>query len=142
MITVASPAPFATSEDYTRRGLDQGPWTTEVLNTKLAEASRKIRERAKTVDARISAGTLDAELVADIACAMVSRAVPMETGLQVPSGAQSAQVSVDIFQQSIRFGAGGAAALFFTREERRTLGIGGGRVAFVDPLGDDESGHQ
>lgn len=137
MIQVATPEPFADDTDYQTRGLDQGPWTTDVLNAKLAEASRKVRARAKSVDARIAAGTLDRALVTDIVCAMVSRAVPLEGGIPIPSGAETAQLSVDLFQQSFRFGSGGAAALYFTKEERRTLGIGGSRVAYVDLLGQD-----
>lgn len=132
--------PFANALDYKARGFDQGDWSTDVLNMRLAEASRKVRARARNVDDRIRSGDLDPDLVADIVCAMVSRAAPIDGGLPIPGGAETAQVSVDLFQQSFRFGSGGAAALYFTREERRTLGIGGSTVSSVDLLGPDSEG--
>lgn len=128
---------FADTTDYALRGLPQGTWTEPVLAMKLAEASRKVRARAPDVDAHIEAGKLDAALVTDIVCAMVSRAVPLEGDFPIPGGAQSMQVGVDVFQQSVRFGQGGAAALYFTKEERRTLGIGVSKVGVSDTLRPD-----
>lgn len=132
---MAPKIPFATPDDYEDRGYSHGPWSDDVLQAQLAMASRKIRERAKGIDERIENEDVDADSVMDIVCAMVSRAVPIE-GMSIPAGAESFQFGVDVFQQSVRLGSGGATALYFTKEERKVLGIGSSRVAFVDLLGD------
>lgn len=125
-------ASFATADDYTARGNDATPWGTS-LDMKLAEASRIIRSEAPDVDARIEKDLLDAERVIDIVCAMVSRAVPL-VDLGIPQGVESAQIGVDVFQQSLRFGpqtGGGAGALYLSKNERRSLGVGVQRAFMI-----------
>lgn len=118
--------PFATAIDYGDRAYDSSVWTPEQLQMKLAEASRLVRDAAPNVDARIEAGNLDRERVTDIVCAMVARAVPL-TDIGIPFGANSSQIGVDIFQKTVSFGAansGGSGALYLSKSERQSLGIG------------------
>lgn len=123
-------APFATDTDYIERGYDADAWgSVNVLNMKLAEASRYIRSQSKSIDERIEDGDLDPELVKDVVCAMVARTEPMD---EVPMGAESMQVGVDLFQRSVKFGGGGASQLFLTKEDRKKLGIGGQKAFAID----------
>lgn len=118
---------YASAQDYESRAYDTGPWTTDQITMKLAEASRKIRAEYPRTDARIESEALDKDLVTDIVCATVSRAVPL-TDLGIPAGAETAQIGVDVFQQTVKMGptgAGGAGALYFTKAERRLLRDGG-----------------
>ena len=130
---------FASPQDYEDRAYDAGPWTPAQLAMKLSEASRMVRDQAPQTDKRIAlepgtAGYLDQERVKDIVCAMVSRAVPL-TDLGVPMGATSMQVGVDVFQKSLQFGgnqSGGASALYISKAERKSLGIGVQRIFSID----------
>lgn len=127
------PEPFANEEDYTNRGYSAQAWpTSAVLTTKLAEASRYLRSPRiyPGIDHDIAEEILDAELVKDVVCAMVNRATPVES---VPAGAESMQMSVDVFQRTTRF-IGGASQLYLSKEDKRKLGIGGQQAYSVDLL--------
>lgn len=133
-------APFAHPADYARRGYDSSVWAEGVLAERLAMASREVREADRTIDARVQRfedpdqdGGLDPEIVADVVCAMVARSAPVD---DVPMGAETSQLSVDIFQRSFRFSAGGGAgAISMWPSERKKLGIRS-RAASIDGLGD------
>lgn len=133
-------APYASPADYESRGYDPTVWG-DALAMKLAEASRIVKSEAPDVDRMIESDRLDLERVADIVCAMVSRAAPL-TGLGIPAGVESAQIGVDVFQQSLRFGpqtGGGAGALYLSKGERRSLGVGVQRAFTVRLGGHHES---
>lgn len=121
------PNPFAAHVDYVKRSHDAGPWNDDQLDEKLAEASRLVRDEYPRTDDRIVAEKLDKERVTDIVCAMVSRAVPL-TDLGIPAGAETAQIGVDVFQQTLKMGptgSGGSGAIYLTKAERRSLRDGG-----------------
>lgn len=125
--TPETPKPFAEPEDYANRSYDMGPWSDPALTVKLGEASRLIRAEYPRTDERITAEKLDKERVIDIVCAMVSRAVPL-TDLGIPAGAETAQIGVDVFQQTLKMGptgSGGSGAIYLTKAERRSLRDGG-----------------
>lgn len=54
-----------------------------VADELLAQASRRIRHRFPTIDARIAAGDIDPDLVGDVAVAMVKRVMQNPDGLQM-----------------------------------------------------------
>lgn len=136
---MAQPTPFALHTDYTARGYDATRFaSTEVLNARLAAASRHVRARVRGVDARIEAGTLDVELVKDVVCGMVARSVPVE-GLE---GLSSYQETVGPFQSTVR-PANSTGDLYLTKGDRVALGVGGQRAGSIDPTwrgDDDETG--
>lgn len=133
------PVLYADATDYENRAYAAEPWTDSQLEFKLGEASRMIRDQAPQTDARILAGQLDLERVKDIVCAMVSRAKPL-TDLGIPMGTESAQIGVDIFQKTVRFGQNaGAGALYFSKSERKTLGIGQQRIWSIDLTSENPS---
>lgn len=131
------PTTFAVNTDYTARGYDADAWG-DALEMKLSQASRLIRSHAPWIDQWIEESRIDPDLVTDITCEIVSRAAPL-TDLGVPQGATSAQVGVDVFQQSFQFGGqtgGGAGALYLSKNEKRSLGITG-QKAFTIKVGPD-----
>lgn len=131
---MSTPEPFADSDDYVNRGYDASAWpSTAVLSMKLAEASRYLRSQSvyPGIDQDITEDILDEELVKDVVCAMVSRAEPIEG---VPIGAESMQVSVDIFHRTIKFSGGGASQLYLSQEDKCKLGIGGQQTYSVGLL--------
>lgn len=126
------PPSFATVKDYEARKDTAGKWGDR-LQMKLDEASRMIVDVAPHVPAWIEEGRLYAESVTDIVCEMVARAVPL-TDMGIPQGVESAQMGVDVFQQSLRFGSqagGGSGALYISKQERKRLGIGTQRAFTV-----------
>lgn len=125
--------PFAVTKDYTARGYDASKFATGVLNMRLAAASRHLRALSSTIDARVTAGTLDEALVTDVVCAMVARTVPSE-GME---GVQAVQMSSGPFGQS-RTLANPGGDLYLTKGERRTLGISSQRAFSVSMIGDDD----
>lgn len=131
---VESPAPFAQSQDYTDRGFDASAWTIGVLDMRLAAASRWLRQNAPGIDDRIDSGELDPELVADIVCTMVARTAPVE---DFPDGIESTQWSAGPYQQSTkRLNPHGD--FYLTKQEKHTLGVGGGRAWSIDLLPNPE----
>lgn len=125
---------FAVDSDYIGRGYDSSSFATGVLTARLGAASRHLRSRSKDIDARITAGTLDEDLVIDVVCAMVARTVPAQ-GME---GVTSLQTSVGPFQDSVRL-ANPGGDLYLTKGERLSLGISSQRAFSVSMVGDDES---
>ena len=123
--------PFATHTDYATRGYTS-PYTDQVLDARLAAASRFLRAQCADVDDRLAADppTLDVELVVDIVCAMVHRSIPAD-GL---AGVDSVQQSAGPFSESRRL-VNPSGDFYLTKSERRSLGCGGQR-AFSVPLGE------
>ncbi|MDO5500957.1 MAG: Gp19/Gp15/Gp42 family protein [Propionibacteriaceae bacterium] len=98
----------------------------------LAKASRELRALAPTIDARIEAGSLDPDLVADVVCAMVQRVMESaEVQLPVP-GLETWQTSVGPFQDSFKFSSP-TGNMYLTKAEKRLLGIGA-QVAAMVPM--------
>ena len=92
------------------------------------------RERAQALlldaVARLRAQAPDAaaDLVRSVACAMVIRA--MAAGASAPLGATQSQWSADSYSASVSF-ANPSGDLYLTQQEQRLLGIGTGRIGFV-----------
>lgn len=126
--------PFATHAKYAARGYDASRFADEVLDERLAAASRHVRARARGIDQRIEDGVLDRELVADVVCAMVARTVPA-AGME---GVQAVQQSAGPYAQSQTM-ANPNGDLYLTRAERRLLGASLQRAGSVDPT---QAGYQ
>lgn len=109
--------PFAYPEDLEagwRSLTDEETGQAEVL---LGRASRMVRGRVPGVDDRITAGTLDAELVGDVVCSMVKRAMVGEVGVT------SATETVGPYSQSRQF-ANPAGDLYLSKAELQSLTAG------------------
>lgn len=85
---------------------------------KLKEASLKIRARYRDIDARITSGELDKDLVVLVVCRMVKRA--MDIPEDVPDNAQQLSFGAGSFQQSMTF-RNTDGALYLGREDLRDL---------------------
>lgn len=109
--------PLATLPDYVERYGPQEPTDEPGIVSKLAEASRKVRGRYKTIDARILAGELDGELVKDVVCRMVARAVAAPTEMQ---DVTNASMTAGMFTQNLTF-ARSDGHLYLGKEDRKDL---------------------
>lgn len=127
--------PFATVEEL-KAGWSDFPDGGEALATiLLARASRIIRADVPDVDARITAGTLDPDLVGDIACAMVKRAM---LNSDTP-GVSNTQETAGPFQQTFTY-TNPSGDLYLLKAERSRL-LGGVQRAFtIDILGSQDAG--
>lgn len=125
-----APVPFADHEDYARRGHDPSRFSSPaILDERLAAASRHVRARCRGIDERIANQNLDPELVVDVVCAMVARAVP-STGLE---GIATVQQGAGPFSQTKTL-ANPGGDLYLTRSEKVSLGCAGQRAGEVDPI--------
>ena len=129
--------PFATVTDLESgwRTLSEAEQTR--AETLLARASRQIRARRRGIDDLIASGSIDADLVGDVVCAMVKRA--MQGPLDLDGvGQQSEQAGP--FGKSYTF-TNPSGDLYLTKQERLDLGIGVQRAGNVDliPALNDES---
>ena len=117
---------FATLEDYEARyGAPADPDRTKTL---LGDASVLIASQPG-FDAQAGGETLADALVA-VTCAVVNRKLisGSYSGFSnVSQGAGGQTASVSVYNPS--------GDMFLTRQERRMLGIGGGRVGATDPYG-------
>lgn len=77
---------FAQASDVANAWRTLSGAETTVAETLLAAASRLIRHQFRTIDARVTDGDIDGELVGDVAVAMVIRR------MQNPDGLQSEQI--------------------------------------------------
>lgn len=118
--------PFATLDDYEARyGAPADPERTKTL---LGDASVLIASQPG-FDAEAGGETRRAALVA-VTCSVVNRKLisGSYSGFSsVSQGAGGQTASVAVYNPS--------GDMFLTRQERRMLGIGGGRVGATDPYG-------
>lgn len=129
------PEPFATSEDLAAGWRDLSDEETDRADVLLARASRKIRSQRRGIDAAIAAETLDADLVSDVVCAMVKRA--MSGPIDLAGISQQTQVEGP-FQQSYTY-ANPAGDLYLTKEEKRDLRIDQQVAGSVDLIPSESS---
>lgn len=83
--------PFATAADLEVRWRTLNAPETARANVLLGSASRLIRSRVPDVDSRITAETLDPELLTDIACDIVKRAMISATPVESESASLGGQ---------------------------------------------------
>lgn len=126
--------PFATRANFLDRGHVAGSWSATVLETRLAAASRWLRGQYPDIDDRIEAEEIDPELVTDVVCMMTARTVPVEL---VPLGLDSTQMAGGPFSQSGKL-TNPHGDYYLTKQERATLGYGGGKAFTVNLLPDPD----
>ncbi len=101
---------------------------TDRAQARLDQAWRALRAAVPTVVARVEAGTLSAELVADVICSATLRI------LQNPEGHESGAESIDDYSESWKYAATRSNDLYFTAAELRRLSPSRSR-AFTISLG-------
>lgn len=126
---------FATKEDFEARGYVAETLTTEVLNERLAGASRFIHSQAPRLQADVLAGRVDVALVADIVCRMVARTLSRG---QLDGVSQFSQTAGP-FTQSATV-ANPAGDFYLTRAEKLSLGMGRGKAFEIDLLAGSRRG--
>lgn len=119
--------PFATSEEYEDYGYKNPFTSTQVLNKRLAAASRFVRNQCRGIDQRIDDGLIDPESLVDLVCLMVHRSIPAES----QAGYTQVQTTAGPYTQ------GGTVAnphgdYYLTRQEKQALGCGGQKAFSVD----------
>lgn len=97
----------------------------------LGAASRKLRVAVPGLDDLIAAGTLEADLVTDVVCSMVKRAMI--------AGDQAEGVSQQTAGPYSMTFANPTGDLYLTKSEKHDLGIGVQRAFTVDLLAEDKS---
>lgn len=100
----------------------------------LARASRKIRAARPGIDAAITAGAVDADLVGDVVCAMVKRAMSGPLDLD---GVETRSETAGPFGTSYTF-ANPAGDLYLTKSEKADLRIGQQVAASIDLIPDPD----
>lgn len=119
--------PFATAFYFKENGFAvPAGLDDDQLDLALARASRNLRGEVAGVDARINAGTLDPNLVADIVCEMVVSAF-QQAG---PAGVESIQAGAGPFQKTYRF-PHPTGDMFLTAKHKRLLAVAQPRRAFT-----------
>jgi hypothetical protein len=119
--------PFATTDEVEELWRPLTDAELEVVEARLAQASRVIRHHFSNVDARITAGELDADLVADIAAEMVLRY------MRNPEGVRSETIQDYSFTRDQTVSAG---SIYLTEAEMTMLtpaAIGRRSEAFTVP---------
>lgn len=119
---------FATKSDFNDRGFDAGPWPATVLETNLSDASNWLRGQYPDIDDRIASGALDADLVTAVVCRMTARTVPSDL---LPLGMDSTQMTGGPFSQSVKR-TNPHNDFYLTKQEKKTLGYGGGKAFTID----------
>jgi Gp19/Gp15/Gp42-like protein len=125
--------PFATPSDVEARWRPLDEAETARAAVLLADASRMIRRRPWNVDARIAAGTLDAEDVRMVVAAMVRRAM---LGVETADGVTEQAETVGPFQVNRKF-SNPLGNLYLSADDVAVLEppvAGGGKRAFVIDL--------
>mgnify|MGYP000852192600 FL=1 len=111
-----------TEQQYRDRHGPPPAGVAERLPTLLAQAVRRIlaeaAQRGIDLEARITAGQLDPELLADVACRMVAEVVNAPAVTGVESVAQTAGA----FSQTVSYGTQ-AGRMWLRRDDLRLLGI-------------------
>lgn len=127
--------PFATVDDLKSGWLGFPEGEEALAGVLLARASRLIRAEVPDVDAQIQDGKLDQELVGDVVCAMVKRAMLNED----TAGVSNTQETTGPFSQTFTF-ANPSGDLYLLKSERSRL-LGGVQRAFsIDLLGGSDAG--
>lgn len=85
---------------------------------KLKEASLKVRNRFKDIDARIASGDIDRDMVTLVVCRMVKRA--MDVPEDVPENATQLSFAAGAFSQNMSF-RNTDGAIYLGREDLRDL---------------------
>ena len=119
--------PFADAE-YFHDGEFSAPTGTSDtrLLKNLERASRTLRAEVPDLDARIQAGTLDPDLVADVVCEMVESALASQNG----PGLESLQQGAGPFQRTLKF-ANPRGDMYVTAKHKRLLAVRRPRRAFT-----------
>jgi hypothetical protein len=117
---------FATSSDVEDRWRELSATERDLADTLAQDASRRIRRRWKTVDARIAAGTLDPDDVRMVVAGVVKRAM-------LNSAAEGVSTMTDSggpFSKSVTY-VNPTANLFFTKEDAQVLAPNNRRVRSI-----------
>lgn len=135
---VARP-PLATSGHYDDGFSPLPSHLASKIEGLIARAERKVRAECSEVDAKIAAGEIDPDLVADIVCEIVERATRAPAGL--PAEAASYQQGAGPYQATVTF-ADAVGRMFVSKDAKRLLGCGR-QVAFTvsmtTPLDDEDA---
>lgn len=108
-------ADFATAADLAARWRPLTPTEEAVAAERLADASAMIRTRAPGIDARITAGTLDAAVPRLVACEMVRRAMSV-----ADVGVASVQESAGPFSTNVSY-SNAVGSIYISKAEMRLL---------------------
>lgn len=103
----------ATARDLVARGYS-GAFSEDVQETRLDEAWRALRREVPTLEASLTAGTLDRLDVVDVVCAATMRVLRNPEGVEEESGA------LDDYRESWKR-ADSSQDLYFTAAELRRL---------------------
>lgn len=123
--------PFATVDDLKSGWLGFPEGEEALAGVLLARASRLIRAEVADVDAQVQDGKLDQELVGDVVCAMVKRAM-LNSGTP---GVSNTQETAGPFQQTFTY-TNPSGDLYLLKAERSRL-LGGVQRAFtIDLIGE------
>ena len=110
---------FATHADLAARWRSLSTAEQAQATVLLGDASAIVRAEVPTVDAQITAGTLDTDLVKAIVCGMVKRAmIAGDTGEGV--SAQQETAGPFAYQQTFSNPMGN---VYLTKQDRRLLGV-------------------
>jgi len=123
--------PFANAQDVADRWRPLSSDEQQTALTLLGDASAYVRAECPGIDARVTAATLDPDLVKAVTCAMVKRA--MVGGVDL-AGVSNEQQTAGPFMRGLTY-SNPLGDLYLTRQERRRLGYGGvraGNVALAD----------
>lgn len=118
--------PFASLDDLVKHWPDLPEELQEVAETKLSEASTILRGLYPGIDARISSGKLDQDVVKLVVCQMVATALKRELDASEGDDVSQQTFTAGPFSQSLSFRAR-EASLFLTKLHRQLLGGGGNR---------------
>ncbi|NKG21105.1 Gp19/Gp15/Gp42 family protein [Paeniglutamicibacter terrestris] len=109
--------PLATLAQYVERHGEVLEADTADVESKLGQASRKVRNQFRTLDARMASDELDPELVADVVCRMVNRALEAPKELQ---DVTNASMTAGMFTQNLTF-ARTDGRVYLGKDDRRDL---------------------
>lgn len=117
---------FATSTDVENRWRELTISERDLADTLAEDASRRVRRRWKTIDARIAAGALDSEDVRMVVAGVVKRAMLNSAS----EGVSSKTDSGGVYSQSVTY-VNPSANLYFTEEDARVLNPNPHRVRSI-----------
>jgi hypothetical protein len=127
------PEPFAIPEDVEDIWRPLTEQETRIAENLLGRASRMVRRRFSTIDARIASGDLDPKDAADVVSAMVKRAMLTADGVTQRTQTGGPFSDTEVFANPM-------GNLFFTNEDLSALedsSLSGGRRAFSIDLAPD-----
>lgn len=127
--------PFAENSDVAARWRTLSAAEQARADVLLDDASAILRSLVPTVDAQITAGTLDPIVPLSIVCAMVKRAMQGPVDLD---GVTQSQTTTGPFSTGVTF-ANPSGDLYLTKSEKQRLGLGVQRAFSIDLVPEDES---